>query len=79
VRLLIKARADVNTAYKVDTGWTPLFLAAYFGYTDVVQLLLDARADVHVTDKDGDSPLTSATKKGHTEIVRLLQEAASKE
>ena len=42
------------------------------GHTDVVSLLLAASADVNKPDEDGDTPLTNASMKGRTDVVRLL-------
>lgn len=82
VQLLIDAGADVNhTAKKV---WPPLCIAAYNGDSNIVQLLLANGAHIHcaikvklVKDpliKKGDTPLRIAQKKGHGEVVKILQE-----
>jgi ankyrin repeat protein len=39
VKLLLEAGADVNKADK--DGWTPLYIAAYYGRVEIVRLLLD--------------------------------------
>ena len=67
---------DVNCVDTVDR-WhrcTPLYYAAWWGHTDVMQALLDGGAD---PDKDeiGDSPLHAAASRGldcHREVVKML-------
>ena len=50
--------------------------AAQEGHQDIVKFLLEKGADVNATMKDGRSALYKASKNGHTEVVRLLLEAA---
>ena len=78
VKLLLGGGDDVNVRDKYD-GKTALIKAAYRGYTDIVKLLLAARADVSAWDKDGRPALIYVTQKGHTEIVDLLKDAAVRE
>jgi ankyrin repeat protein len=83
IPLLINAGADVN--HKVKKGWSPLCIAAYNGDSNVVQLLLDNGANIHcaikvklVKDpliKKGDTPLQIAQKKGHADVVHVLEKA----
>ena len=49
VRLLAKAKADVNHAN--DKGVTPLSIAVYNGHAECVQCLLEQGADYTRTDK----------------------------
>ena len=53
--------------------------AARYGDTEVVQILLQAGADVNVVDNDGKSALMIAKEKSHTPIVNLLRRAGAKE
>ena len=90
VSQLIRAGANVN--YKNPTVWvmakeyrrTPLHAAAYNGYTDIVELLLEngATADLYDGNLDkeknrygdgpGDTPLMLAASQGNVKIVTIL-------
>jgi ankyrin repeat protein len=53
-------------------------MAAARGHTEVVGVLLAADADVHVqASADGviDSPLSIAGKRGHFDVVELIERA----
>lgn len=47
--LLADESLDVNCRH--DYGWTPLLVAAVNGQTEIVELLLDAGADINITDE----------------------------
>ena len=51
---------------------TALHLAAYFGYGDIVELLLAHRADPNATNSHGKTPLHRAAFNGHKEVARVL-------
>jgi uncharacterized protein len=57
-------------------GWTPLHLAAFFGYPDLANTLLDRGADVNTrsTNSMKNTPLHAAAAGGNVELVRLLLE-----
>ena len=50
-------------------GRTPLHVAASDGLYNVVEFLLNNGALVHVRDRDDNTPLMSAIKSDHFEIV----------
>ena len=51
---------------------TPLHVAAEEGENEVIAVLLDKKADVNVTDLDGNTPLDLAAKKQHKDAVDLI-------
>ncbi|XP_073329538.1 uncharacterized protein ankrd50l isoform X2 [Pagrus major] len=78
VSLLLERGADPG--YRDQDGMTPLLLAAYEGNHDIVELLLEAGADVNETaSPDGNvsaaaavSPLLAAAAMGHMKTVSRL-------
>eukprot|EP00037_Helgoeca_nana_P018092 m.172629 g.172629 ORF g.172629 m.172629 type:complete len:858 (+) comp24291_c0_seq2:37-2610(+) len=51
----------------------PIYEAALRGHTDVVQVLIDAGADVEkAKSTTGSTPLLVAAQKGHIDVVRML-------
>lgn len=59
---------DVNKSYR---GLTPLYVASMDGFSEVVRILLATPG----IDIDKGNPINAARKKGHMEVVKLLQEA----
>lgn len=81
VRILLKTKIDVNQVNKL--GWTALLEAVILGdggpvHSDIVRQLLAAKADPHIADSDGVTPLTHARKRGQTAIVSLLLQAGAR-
>ena len=71
-RLLADAPDTVNT-FSPD-GWTPLHLAAFFGYPKIVELLLanDAEVIAHSRNPTGNTPLHAALASNHAFVAGLL-------
>ncbi len=67
-RSLVGARDDY-------LGSTPLHFAAHRGFTEIVEALLEAGADVHALERASDTtPLHWAAEGGHPAIARLFVE-----
>ncbi|KAH8348435.1 hypothetical protein KR084_007418 [Drosophila pseudotakahashii] len=65
---------DLNT--RDSFGWSALMMAACEGATDSVAWLLQQGVHVETTDKSGNTALKLAQRKGHSEIVQLLETLA---
>ena len=64
-------------------GWTALLEAIVLGdggpkHTEIVKMLVAAKADVNLADKDGVTPLAHAKKKGYKDIAAMLEAAGAK-
>lgn len=70
-RLLLSHGADPNYQEKRD-GIRPLHIAAYENDAAMAEVLLSAGADVHATDRDGDTALDVATRLGHAQIEAIF-------
>jgi len=53
-------------------GQTALMLAVSHGRLDMVELLVEAGADLNIRDEDGSTALMCAAEHGHLEIVKYL-------
>ena len=62
---------DVNVR-ATQHGQTALMLAVSHGRLDMVQLLVEAGADVNIRDEDGSTALMCAAEHGHMEIVKYV-------
>ena len=81
VRTLIKAGVDVDHVNKL--GWTALLEAVILGdggtrHREIVQLLVEANANVNLPDRDKVTPLQHARSRGFSEIARILVAAGAR-
>jgi len=71
--LISKDHSLINA--KNDKGQTPLHIASYYGYKDVMQYLLTNSADVDVKDKDGRTSLHLLVERDNTpDVAEILIE-----
>ncbi|MFW9893065.1 MAG: ankyrin repeat domain-containing protein [Candidatus Thorarchaeota archaeon] len=80
VELLIQNGANVNA--KTYVSGTALMFASGKGHKKIVELLLESGADSSIeiegtNEEDGMTASLYAQREGHTEIVRILQQASS--
>ena len=76
-RLLVgrEGRSGVEVDWaEADVGTTPLLLAAGQNFPDVVELLLEHRADVEKADHNGFTPLVMSAQVGNLKITEILLE-----
>ena len=70
-RQLLAAGSDVEE--RDEDGFTPLLNAAYFGHTEVCELLLEkGKANIEETDSLGNTALNQAADEGDASTVALL-------
>jgi hypothetical protein len=69
-RLIRAGGANVNAVNKDKE--TPLHLAVYGGYLNIVELLLDSGANVHAANAYNETPLFYAARRGFAVLTRLL-------
>jgi hypothetical protein len=72
VKLLLTKGADINYKDKIVLGHTPMTIAAAFGHTEIVKLLLDHGAPVDQQNEDGVTTLQCAASTAKSEMVKLL-------
>lgn len=76
VRNLLARGADPDE--ESEAGHRPLTTAASLGCTEIMEILIDAKADINTTNKYGYTPLISAALEGQTAAVKLLIEHNAK-
>ena len=76
-RLLVgregRSGVEVDRA-RVDSGTTPLLVAADQNFPDMVELLLEHRADVEKAKHNGFTPLLVSAQYGNLKITNILLE-----
>lgn len=70
----ITAGTNINEREPLS-GSTPLVSAATFGKTEIAEALIEAGADLTISNNDGTTPLHSAAFFCRVEIVQLLIDA----
>ena len=68
---------EVDVNYLGDEGFTALHWAGQKNHPEVVQVLIDAGADIEVKDEEGYSPLLRVSKSGALNVVKMLVEAGA--
>lgn len=74
VKQHIEAGTDINQKEPMS-GSTPLMSAATFNKPEIAKVLINANADLSVTNNDGGTALHTAAFFGRIEIVQLLIDA----
>lgn len=81
VRTLIEAGVDVD--HVNNLGWTALLEAIILGngglqHQQIVDLLVKAKANVNLADREGVSPLRHARSRGYAKIEQILVAAGAR-
>ena len=72
-RLVVGCGVDPNVK-EDDYGATPLHVAAEYGYSEIVEVLLEHGAAPNIREKYGDTPLHYAAMFGNSKVVEVLLE-----
>ncbi|RYC78295.1 hypothetical protein BFJ63_vAg18831, partial [Fusarium oxysporum f. sp. narcissi] len=72
--LAISLITEHNVNETSTLGRSPLGIACTKGFIEVVDLMLQNRADITVADNRGVTPVIAASLNGHVEVVKLLLE-----
>jgi ankyrin repeat protein len=81
VKILIAAKAPLN--HVNNLGWTALMESIVLGnggknHTDTLRALVEAGADVNIADRQGNTPLQHARRRGYVEMARILEAAGGR-
>ena len=77
VKKHLVAGTDVNVK-TISSEFTPLDSAAYFGQTEIGELLIAEGADVNAKDHNGETPLDWSINQKYTSITDLLRKHGGK-
>jgi len=55
-----------------NASYSPLHVATYEGFQDIVRLLIENGADPDMRDEFGDTPICSMVRAGNIELVEIL-------
>jgi uncharacterized protein len=81
VRELLKWPVDIN--HVNNLGWTAMLETVILGdgsaaYIEITKLLIGAKANLNIADRQGISPLQHAKQRNQTEVARLLTAAGAR-
>ena len=81
VRMLIAAKAPLDHVNNLK--WTALIESIVLGdggknHTETLRALVEAGADINITDGSGATPLRLARDRGYREMVAILEKAGAK-
>jgi ankyrin repeat protein len=81
VRTLIAAKAPLD--HVNNLGWTALIESIVLGnggknHIDTLDALVKAGANLNIADRENNTPLTLAKRRGYAEMVAILEKAAAK-
>ncbi|MFY7962622.1 MAG: ankyrin repeat domain-containing protein [Elsteraceae bacterium] len=81
IKLLLTTGIDVD--HVNNLGWTCLLEIVLLGdggprHIEAARLILEAKADPNLADKQGVTPLAHARAKGQTEVAKLIEAAGGR-
>jgi ankyrin repeat protein len=73
VKLLVDHKVEID--WKDWFGSTALMYAANKGNVNIISYLLKNGADVHFTDKEGNTVLSAAKEGNHPDAIKLIEDS----
>ncbi|TFA99048.1 Ankyrin repeat domain-containing protein 50 [Trichoderma ghanense] len=74
VAKLVLSMPGIDPMAEDGRGWTPITLAASYGHTNVIRVLVDNGADIRTPTRSGWSPINVACSHGSIDVAKLLLE-----
>jgi ankyrin repeat protein len=76
-------KRDIAIDHVNRLGWTALLETIILSdggptHTEILELLVDAGANVNLADRDGVTPLAHAENRGYAEMAPILKAAGAK-
>jgi TonB family protein len=72
IRTLLRESEQVDIGSRDEAGWTALMYAVKAGHATIVEMLLEAGANVHSENDAGETALHLAARHGRPQAARLL-------
>ena len=69
----LKDSKDFINVVDSEDGDTPLHSAAYYGHLDILKFLLPLSENPNYRNKIGETPIDTARKKQHGNVVKFLE------
>ena len=81
VRTLVRARAPLD--HVNNLGWTAVIESIVLGdggprHTEVLSILVEAKANPNLPDRSGRTPLALARERGYRAMAKLLEDAGAR-
>ena len=70
--MLVNLNVEDVLNYGNKNNSTPLQLAVETNQLEAVRMLLDSKAETHVMDREGETPVHSAVKNNNIALLKLL-------
>ena len=72
LKALVDAGANLDQQSR-SVQFSPIMIAAYKGYVDIVRFLKNQGVDLSLEDSEGDTALDLAKARNHQEVIRIIK------
>ena len=73
LKAVIEAGGNLNQQSR-SVQFSPIMIAAYNGYVDIVRFLKNQEADLSLEDANGDTALDLAKARNNNKVIKILKE-----